>query len=105
MNSGFERFISRAKAPLAAVLVLFLFLAQVAAVSGALHSEFHTDSTDETHECAATLLSKGQVDAAEPGLPALSGVLFAELILRTAGPVIDLPFLRLSSSRGPPSLG
>jgi hypothetical protein len=103
MKSGFEKRISRAKAPLSAALVLLLLLLQTLSASAALHEDVHADAHHSDHECAVSLLSNGQIDVSEGGLTLPVAPAFAELRLLLPAPADSTAVAGLPSSRGPPS--
>ncbi|MBA4147914.1 MAG: hypothetical protein H0X66_07335 [Verrucomicrobia bacterium] len=82
-------------------LTLFLFV-QTLAASHWLHEHFHEDAETSAHQCAATLLSQGQVNCSEgQSIPVRSDVVYAEF--KTPAPVLLLPIhYKLLPNRGPP---
>ena len=103
MKTGFETFVSRAKAPLSAALVLLLLVLQTLSAASALHQEFHSDATDHEHQCAVSLLSQGHLDISEPALtlPVAPAIAQQQPVISERLPLAL--FLSLPSSRGPPA--
>ena len=83
-------------------LLLFLTL-QLLTTSAALHKLIHADAGSIDHHCAITLLTRGQVSAAETVVPfaAFVAALFFLLpMLRSVD--VSSPEYRFSASRAPP---
>jgi len=83
-------------------LVLFLTL-QLLSSSSALHKLVHADADSLDHHCAITLLSRGQVSAADVVVPLITFVtalLFLLPVLQSS----EFPSFayRFSASRAPP---
>jgi hypothetical protein len=82
-------------------LVLYLFVL-VLASSHELHHFFHQDENGAQHQCAATILAGGQVDAA----PAVAALPIPAVTLNAIRPVDFLPAASCRSwlppGRGPP---
>jgi hypothetical protein len=88
----------------AAAVCLFLFLLlQVFGASRTLHDSIHPDAASPGHQCAITLLAKGQVSVASGGLTvvlAAVALLFCPLLF---DPLFIASFpRRLPPGRGPP---
>ena len=84
------------------LLGLFLFL-QAAVTSPVFHSVLHSDATDPAHQCAVTMFSHGQVDAATPAV----AIVVAQPLVSFASPTREVTFvstdIRLQPGRGPPA--
>jgi hypothetical protein len=73
------------------------------AIFPALHELVHPDCNDADHECAVTLFSHGQVDAASTIAPVFCApvcVIFSQLLPEVIFVSTDI---RLLPSRGPPA--
>ena len=83
-------------------LALFLFT-QLLATSTILHKLVHTDAGSVNHHCAVTLLSRGQVNAAESIVPLAVFVAALFFLLPPLQSAALSPVdYRFSASRAPP---
>jgi hypothetical protein len=87
-----------------AVFSLLLFLTlQLFSSSSALHKLIHADADSPNHHCAITLLSRGQVSAADvvaPLVTFVAALLFLLAVLQS--PEVPSFAYRFSASRAPP---
>jgi len=84
-------------------LVLFLFV-QALSASSAIHHFIHSDADQPSHQCAATLLSHGQVSVAPVEVSVSRPVLFIGEIHSPSVPFVVAVEYRLLPERAPPSL-
>jgi hypothetical protein len=88
----------------ASALLLGLFLSlQAMAVLPALHALVHPDSSKADHECAITLIARGQVEAPSATVPVFRaplGLIFSQSPPRVIFVSADI---RLLPGRGPPA--
>ncbi len=83
-------------------LALFVWL-NLLAVSPQLHEFIHGHAAATTqHQCAATLLAKGQVTSADPVVVVEAPPLLSLSAVSTQAPVWVSPDGRLAPSRAPP---
>ena len=84
-------------------LALFIFV-QALAASSAIHHFVHHDSDQPSHQCAATLLSHGQVSLAPVEVSVSRPVLFVGELHSPPVPFVVAVEYRLLPERAPPSL-
>ena len=84
-------------------LVLFLFV-QALSASSAIHHFVHSDADHPSHQCAATLLSHGQVGLAPAEVSVSRPVFFVGEIHSASVPFVVAVEYRLLPERAPPSL-
>jgi hypothetical protein len=84
-------------------LLLFLFV-QALSASSAIHHFIHSDADQPSHQCAATLLSHGQVSLAPVEVSVSRPVLFVGEIHSPSVPFVVAVEYRLLPERAPPSL-
>jgi hypothetical protein len=84
-------------------LALFVFV-QALAASSAIHHFIHSDADQPSHQCAATLLSQGQVSLAPVEVSVARPVLFVGEIHSPPVPFVVAVEYRLLPERAPPSL-
>jgi hypothetical protein len=93
-----------AKAVVAALLVVLLFLSALAAANPALHHWIHADDKSPTHYCLASAVEQGHGDAAS----VMVFVPVVEDFVAEQCRVTDQSFLSIDSTlhsgRGPPCL-
>ena len=83
-------------------LALFLFV-QLLSTSSALHKLVHSDADSVSHHCAVTLLSRGQVSAADALVPLVAFVAALFFLLPPFQSAVLSPVAyRFSASRAPP---
>ena len=83
-------------------LALFLFV-QLLTTSSALHKLVHSDAGSASHHCAVTLLSRGQIDAADVVAPLVAFVAALFFLLPPFQSAVLASFdYRFSASRAPP---
>jgi len=83
-------------------LAVFLFV-QLLASSAALHKLVHSDADSLNHHCAVTMLSRGQVSAAEALAPLAAFVAALFFFLPSFQSAVISSFdYRFSASRAPP---
>jgi len=83
-------------------LALFVWL-NLLAVSPQLHEFIHGhDAATTQHQCAATLLSKGQVTPADPVVVVEAPTVSSLSVVPAQTPVWVSPDCRLAPSRAPP---
>ncbi len=81
------------------VLVLQLF-----AASSSLHHWLHSDSNSANHQCAITLLARGQIDHAPTEIILAAPAVYSLLVFHIeAAPVLSGDH-RVASGRAPPSV-
>jgi hypothetical protein len=84
-------------------LVLFLFVHFVSA-SSTFHHFIHQDADEADHQCAATVLTHGQVDLAPQDVAVFRPVLTQDESPSPTGPLIVAIEYRLPAERAPPLL-
>jgi len=84
-------------------LLLFLFV-QALSASSAIHHFIHSDADQPSHQCAATLLSHGQVSLAPVEVSVSRPVFFVGEIHSPSVPFVVAVEYRLLPERAPPSL-
>jgi len=84
-------------------LILFLFV-QALSASSSIHHIVHSDADHPTHQCAATLLSHGQVSLAPVKVSVSRPVFFVGEIHSPSVPFVVAVEYRLLPERAPPSL-
>jgi hypothetical protein len=83
-------------------LALFLFV-QLLTTSTALHKLVHSDADSASHHCAVTLLSGGQINAADVVAPLIAFVAALFFFLPPFQSAVFASFdYRFSASRAPP---
>jgi hypothetical protein len=94
------------KSAAAILLIGLVLLLSFAGASAALHKSIHPDAGAADHQCAITLFTKGQVDAANVApVLALAVALFTVAVLLAETLFLPSADYRFSASRAPPSVG
>jgi hypothetical protein len=87
------------------LLALVLFLSvQALSASSAIHHFVHSDADHPSHQCAATLLSHGQVSLAPVEVSVSRPVFFVSETRSPSVPFVVAVEYRLLPERAPPSL-
>jgi|WetSurMetagenome_2_1015567.scaffolds.fasta_scaffold421785_1 hypothetical protein len=85
------------------MLALYVSVLALAA-SAQLHLCVHKQAGKPSHQCAATLLTQGQVDAAPTAVSVVVSISFQSTVVVPAAPLRITVEHRLPPSRAPPSL-
>lgn len=95
---------TRSGKSVSALLVLALFLVvQALSASDAFHRLVHSDANQPDHQCAATLLSQGQISLAPGEVSVLRPTFFLGEVHSPSVPLLVAVEYRLLPGRAPPS--
>jgi hypothetical protein len=93
-----------AKKTFAAGLMLGLVLVlQLFAASSSLHHWLHSDSNSSNHQCAITLLARGQIDHAPTEVILAASAVFSLLSFHAEAVLVLTTDHPITSGRSPPS--